>query len=230
MNILNYIFIYPNMAFIRNSRSFTSEQFDAVNSIAKAFSATEKKSDSKTTEVYDAYRTRPCSFGTNCNRGESCNYANDSTKLVPIRCKFDSKCFNRGSCIRFHTGQTMDEYITLNNFKWPSKKFQVEDDVSSVSKSFVTQMEESEEDLIKMDNEINEVCAEILYESQKRELWAEMVEENRRLGQTESDDEFNNFVEYCEAVSVYQKTLQKLHDESEYAQYQYSQFSQGSEQ
>ena len=220
------------MAFIRNSRSFTSEQFDVVESIAKAFSSSEKKTDSKPTEVYDSYRTRPCSFGPNCNRGESCTYANDSTKLVPMRCKFDSKCFNRGTCTRFHTGQTMDEYITVNNFKWPEKKEDTNSESSeSSSDSFVIQIDEKVEqevDLINMDNQIDEVCTEIVSESQKQEMWDEIVAENERLGRTESEDEFDNFVEFFETVHVYQKTLEKLHDESQYAQYQYAEFIQGS--
>ena len=224
------------MAFIRsrNALSFTSDQSAAVESIAKAFSI-EQKTHSKTAEVCDAYRTRPCAFGPNCNRGESCTYANDSEKLVAMRCKFDNKCFNRGSCRRFHTGQTMDEYITVNNFTWPAKKVQEEEStkvsVDSSDHSFVIQIEDridSDEDLIEMDNEITEICAVILAESQKQELWNEMVEENYRLNRTESEEEFDNFVEYWETVHVYQKTLEKLHDESQYAQYQYADFIQGS--
>lgn len=219
------------MAFIRsrNARSFTSDQSAAVEIIAKAFS-TEQKTHSNHTDEYDTYRTRPCAFGPNCNRGESCTYANDSGKLVAMKCKFDTKCFNRGSCRRFHAGQTMDEYITVNNFTWPAKKVQestkvsVEESDEKSDHSFVIQID----DHIEMDNEINEVCAEILAESQKQELWDEMVEENYRLDRTESDEEFDNFVEYWETVHVYQKTLEKLHDESQYAQYQYADFIQGS--
>jgi hypothetical protein len=111
----------------------------------------------------------------------------------------------------------MDEYINVNNFTWPVKKATVENDEDDEKSedSFVIQIDE--EDLI--ESEINQVCAEILIESQKRELWYDMLEENRRLGQTESDDEFDNFVEYCETVCVYQKTLEKLHDESQYAEF-----------
>jgi len=124
----------------------------------------------------------------------------------------------------------MDEYITVNNFTWPAKKVQestkvsVEESDEKSDHSFVIQID----DHIEMDNEINEVCAEILAESQKQELWDEMVEENYRLDRTESDEEFDNFVEYWETVHVYQKTLEKLHDESQYAQYQYADFIQGS--
>jgi len=222
------------MAFIRNSRSFTSEQSAAVESVAKAFFSNENHSNP--TEVHDAYRTRPCAFGPNCNRGESCTYANDSSKLVAVLCRFDTKCFNKGSCRRFHAGQTMDEYIAVNKFTWPLKKVPVEKS-SSVEKyddSFVIQIDEkdvavkSEEDLIKMDNEINEVCAEIVSELQKQEMWDMIEEETNRLGRTEDEEEFDNFVEYWETVHVYQKTLEKLHDESHYAQYQYAEFIEGS--
>lgn len=250
------------MAFIRNSRSFTSEQAAAVESVAKAFFSNEKKTYSKPTEVFNTYRTLPCAYGPNCNRGDLCTYANDFDNLVPVPCRFDTKCLTRKSCRRFHTGQTMDEYITVNNFTWPAKKVTVEesassstvdsstddvavqaafysrifDDVSS-DHSFVIQIDEkvdkksiaveSDEDI--MEREINEVCAEIEDEAHKHEMWIEMQEENRRLAQTESDDEFDNFVEYCEAVCEYQKTLKKIHDESQYAEYQYAEFIHGSQ-
>jgi hypothetical protein len=114
----------------------------------------------------------------------------------------------------------MEEYININNFTWPVKvtvdedKKPVEED-EKPEDSFVIQIDE--EDLI--ENEINEVCAEIEEESKKKETFDDMEEENRRLGQTESDDEFDNFVDYCETVYVYQKTLEKLHDESQYAEF-----------
>ena len=253
------------MAFIRPSRNaFTSEQSAAVESVAKAFFSNETRS--KPADVFDAYRTRPCAYGPNCNRGDTCTYANDSAKLVPVPCRFDAKCFTREFCRRFHTGQTMDEYITVNNFTWPEKKQEevkvldvessaddvavqaafysrIFDEVSSPSDhSFVIQIDEksiavesdspamsamSDDDLI--ESEIQEVCDEIQKDAQKREMWDELEAENYRLGRTEYDEEFDNFVDYCEAVYAYQKTLEKLYEESEYAQYQYAEFIHGSQ-
>lgn len=209
------------MAFIRNSRnsSFTSDQSAAVESVAKAFFSNEKKAYSKPSDEFSTYRTRPCAFGPNCNRGDLCTYANDSEKLVPMRCKFDDRCFNKESCRRFHTGQTMDEYITINAFTWPAKKVTVEESDEKSDDSFVIQIDEKGLESDRIESEITEVCAEIEEELHKQETFNDLEAENYRLNRTEYDEEFDNFVDYCETVYVYQKTLQKLHDESQYAEF-----------
>lgn len=207
------------MAFIRPSRnSFTSEQSAAVESVAKAFFSNEGH-HSKPAEVFDAYRTRPCAYGPNCNRGDSCTYANDSEKLVPVPCKFNARCFNRKSCHRFHTGQTMDEYITVNNFTWPEKNVTEEEETSSSSTSeksddsFVIQIEESnesEED--NLECEIDEVCDEIDITTHQEEFLNE-------IDLAGADYEFDNFVDYTETLHAFQTTLKKLHDEYQYVQF-----------
>lgn len=210
------------MAFIRPSRhAFTSEQSAAVQIIAKAFLPTAKNTLIRVADSSETFRTRPCAFGPNCNRGDSCTYANDSMKLIPMRCKFDDKCYNKESCRRFHTGQTMDEYITINRFTWPEKKVTVEESDEKSDDSFVIQIDEKglESDADLIESEITEVCAEIEEELHKKETFDDLESENYRLNRTEYDEEFDNFVDYCETVYVYQKTLQNLHDESQYAEF-----------
>ena len=218
------------MAFIRPSRNaFTSEQSDAVESVAKAFFSNEKTTHSKPAEVFDAYRTRPFAYGPNCNRGDTCTYANDSEKLVPGPCKFDARCFNRKSCLRFHTPPTMDECITVNNFTWPAKKVKEvtyeETSSSSTSEksddSFVIQIEESNESEYSEDSEyseynleceIDEVCDEIDITTHQEEFLNE-------IDLAGADYEFDNFVDYTETLHAFQTTLKKLHDEYQYAQF-----------
>lgn len=213
------------MAFIRNSHKFTSEQSAAIESIAKAFSnethrnrSCEYGSDCKFSELCvnnSTYRTRPCAYGPNCKFGELCKYANDSSKLIPIKCKYDLKCYN-DSCQRFHTGQTMEEYISVNQFTWPEKE---EKSVESFKDSFVIQIDEpknavSLEDSIGIDiinREMDEVCDEIDIITHKKEF----LEEVERLGV----DEFDQFIEKVEIFNIYKKTLKLVAEEYQYARF-----------
>jgi hypothetical protein len=139
-----------------------------------------------------------------------------------MRCKFDNKCYNRGTCTRFHTGQTMDEYIAVNRFVWPEKKKTspiVEETSSSTSEkcddSFVIQIDDDvsvQEDLTEIEREMNEVCDEIDILAYQEEF----LNEVDRLG---ADIDFEHFVDYNETLRVYQKTLEKLHDEYQYAHF-----------
>jgi len=125
------------MAFIRNAQNFTAAQADVASTISSAFRYDDEYSRSynssykittahTSTHTTSNYRTKPCLKGENCTyidekTGEDkCQFANDPSKLVPVKCMYNARCRNE-HCKRLHDGQTMEEYITINQFTWPEK-------------------------------------------------------------------------------------------------------------
>ena len=167
------------MAFIRNAQNFTAAQADVTTTISKAFRYDEEYSHSNVhknkitaTHTSSNYRTKPCLKGENCTyfdekTGEDkCQFANDPSKLVALKCMYNERCRNE-HCKRLHTGQTMEEYISINQFTWPEKIEKIEKvkeeapDMSDIdakynSSSFIIRIEESDEE--DEDAAIDRVC------------------------------------------------------------------------
>lgn len=159
------------MAFIRNSQNFTSAQADVVSTISKAFRYDDEyvRPNNVTVHTTSNFRTKPCLKGPNCTyidqkTGEDkCQFANDPSKLVPIKCMYNERCRNE-RCTRLHTGQTMDEYILNNQFTWPEKKETVTQEMSLASKydsnSFIIKIDDTtdEESDDEENRAIDRVC------------------------------------------------------------------------
>jgi vacuolar-type H+-ATPase subunit I/STV1 len=87
--------------------------------------------------------TTPCSLKGDCKR-KVCFFAHNREQLVKVPCHFDRRCNKRSECRRYHSDQTIDDYIHVNGWSFEEAKAVAEktEEVLEKTEAVVEKIEE----------------------------------------------------------------------------------------